>query len=362
MDGAAFAYLNVIPSALIVVDRSLSVMFINQAAEMLFDVSLPQARGRPLSLMPAFDEELCGFCERVFVSSEEISLFEQALRLPMDYRTVTMHLTPVIADAAHSKDFSAHQLVITIEKSDGLDRLSGNVWKQEATRAAGVMAAMLAHEVKNPLSGIRGAAQLLRDEVSSEHQALTELICMETDRIRDLLNQVEIFAGDTVIQRQPVNIHEVLQYVISIAQTGFARHVTFKERYDPSLPDVSAHRDLLVQMFLNLVKNSAEALVGNPDAIITLSTSYRSGYRIRPKHAHEAVALPVMVTVQDNGPGIPEDVREHLFEPFVSSKEDGRGLGLSVVAKIASDLGIVVELDKDFELGTRFIVWLAVSA
>jgi len=358
MPSAGFAYLNVIPVALIAVDSSLTVTFINPSAEILFGVSAQQAQGRPLSSMPAFDEELHGYCERIFSSCEEISLFEQLLRLPMNHRFVTMHITPIVGE-----DMTAQQLVITIEKSDGLDRTAGSAWKQETTRAAGVMAAMLAHEVKNPLSGIRGAAQFLQDEVVPEQRALTELICMETDRIRDLLDQVEIFANGAVENKQPVNIHEVLQYVISIAKTGFASHVMFKERYDPSLPEVSAHRDLLVQLFLNLVKNSAEALTGNADAVITISTSYRSGYRIRPKSAtgEETVSLPVMVTVEDNGSGIPESIRAHLFEPFVSSKEQGRGLGLAVVAKIASDLGIVVELDQEFDGGTRFIVWLAVA-
>ena len=172
------------------------------------------------------------------------------------------------------------------------------------------------------------------------------MICMETDRIRDLLAQVEIFDASALLHKQSVNIHEVLQYVLSIAKSGFAPNVTFKEKYDPSLPLVLGHRDLLVQLLLNLVKNSAEALAHIENPTIVFATGYRSGYHIR-NPMEERVSLPIMVTVEDNGAGIPEPIRARLFEPFVSSKEDGRGLGLAIVAKIASDLGAVVELDPE---------------
>jgi len=384
------SYLNAIPSALIAVDRKLVVVFVNPAAEQLFGISAQQAVGRALHDFPAFDEALCDRCEHIFATGEAVTLFEQALRIPMHHKSVTMHISPVETAGRVA------QLLITIEKADGLDLLSASKWKQETTRATGVMAAMLAHEIKNPLSGIRGAAQLLKEELTQEHQPLTDLICRESDRISDLLSQVEMFANGAP-ETGPVNIHEVLQYVISIAQTSFARHVTFKEKYDPSLPQVAGHRDLMVQLFLNLVKNASEALAGKEDATITLSTAYKSGYRIRrdnplpprggglgrggalnefdvraggelplsppspTRGEGEKVPLPIMVGVEDNGAGIPEAIRARLFEPFVSSREDGRGLGLAVVAKIASDLGAVAELDEEFDGGTRFAVWLAVG-
>ena len=386
--GRELLYLSVLPSALIAVDRDLTVRFINPAAEILIGISAQQIIDRSLMDLPGFDGELCALCERVLSTGESISLFEHTLRLPMKHRDVTLHITPVMAENA-----LASQILITIEKSDGLERVASQELKQEASRAAGVMAAMLAHEVKNPLAGIRGAAQLLKDEVSAEHQALAELICTETDRIRDLLAQVEIFDASALEYNQSVNIHEVLQYVLTIAKSGFARNVEFKERYDPSLPPVIGNRDLLVQLLLNLVKNSAEALsdVENPTIIFT--TAYRSGYHIRSRNNSppleggvrggaatgeisligpppqpspsrgegEKVALPIMVTIEDNGTGIAEDMRARLFEPFVSSKEDGRGLGLAIVAKIASDLGAVVELDPECERGTRFALWLPVD-
>ncbi|NBX04375.1 MAG: two-component sensor histidine kinase, partial [Alphaproteobacteria bacterium] len=237
----------------------------------------------------------------------------------------------------------------------GMKKLAAGAAKQEAMRAAGVMAAMLAHEVKNPLSGIRGAAQLLREEIAPEQQTLTDLIASEVERITSLLNQVEIFSDGAPSERSAVNIHEVLQYVISVARAGFAAHVKFVEKYDPSLPPVLSQRDYLVQLFLNLVKNAAEATAGSENATITLSTSYRSGYRLGN------VALPIAVSVEDNGPGIPESVRARVFEPLISSKEEGRGLGLAVVAKLTADLGAMVELDEEKPDGARFIVMLPVA-
>ena len=349
----ALACLNALPSAVISINAALEVTFVNPAAENFFAFSAQQAKGRSLTTLPGFDAELCSLCERSFAAAEGMSLFERIIPLPHNHRVATIHLTPMW-DAAEAR---ARQLLITIEKADGLDHIATSEWKQEATRTAGVMAAMLAHEVKNPLSGIRGAAQLLRDEVPPEHQPLTDLICMEVDRVRDLLAQVEVFAGGVPGQLTPVNIHEVLQYVISIAKNGFAPHVTFRERYDPSLPPVLSHRDLLVQLFLNMVKNAAEAIATVEDATITITTAYRSGYRYKLGKSEERLSLPIMVSIEDNGTGIPEAMRSHLFEPFISSKEQGRGLGLAIVAKIASDLGSVVELDKD-TAGAKFNVSL----
>jgi len=350
----ALSCLNAMPSAILVVNETLEVLYVNPAAENYFAFSNQQVGGKALSSLPGFDADLCALCARAIAEASGMSLFERNVLLPQNHRVATIHLTPMFS----AKEKRAQQLLITLEKADGIDRVAASEWKQEATRTAGVMAAMLAHEVKNPLSGIRGAAQLLRDEVTPEHQPLTDLICMEVDRVRDLLAQVEVFAGGVPGQLAPVNIHEVLQYVISIAKTGFAAHVTFRELYDPSLPLVLSHRDLLVQLFLNLIKNSAEAIADVSGASINLTTAYRSGTRYKLGKYEERMSLPIMVSIEDNGAGIPEAMHSQLFEPFVSSKEQGRGLGLAIVAKIASDLGTVVELDKDTSAGAKFNISL----
>lgn len=333
----ASAYLNALPQAVVAVDRDYAVTFVNAAAEEMFGADAG-------ALLPWLQKRQA-LLTRIFISGEKMHLHEESL--PND-TLATVHLTPVM------EQNEPVEIILTAETMEGLPTLAASEWKKDATRAAGLMAAMLAHEVKNPLSGISGAAQILKDETAGEHKPLAELICREADRIRDLLTQMEIFTDQAPAAMQPVNIHEVLQYVIGVAESGFARQIQFKEMYDPSLPEVLGRRELLVPLFLNLVKNAAEAMENRPDAVLTLTTSYKSGYRLQQK-------LPIMVSIEDNGPGITPEMRGKLFEPFCTSKGEGRGLGLAVVAKIAADLGAVVEFDEQKRQGARFNVMLAIA-
>ena len=161
-----------------------------------------------------------------------------------------------------------------------------------------------------------------------------------------LVERMELFGDERPIQREPVNVHDVLDHVKRLAQSGFARHIRFVENYDPSLPPVLGNRDQLVQVFLNLVKNAAEAIGDHAiDGEIMLTTAFRPG--IRMQHAGVAASgrLPLEFTVRDNGPGVPPDLLPHLFDPFVTTKAQGTGLGLALVAKIIGDHGGIVECD-----------------
>jgi two-component system nitrogen regulation sensor histidine kinase GlnL len=221
-----------------------------------------------------------------------------------------------------------------------VDRQMG---QQGAARSAVGVAAMLAHEIKNPLSGIRGAAQLIPAAADADVRELTELIIAEVDRVRALIDRMENFTDERAKPLAHENIHAVLGHVRRVAEAGFGGRVRFHERYDPSLPPVLADRDALVQAFLNLVKNAVEA---SPDGgTVTLTTAFRQGFRVRQAGSRPR-ALPLEVCVIDEGEGAPPGVADHLFEPFVSARRGGTGLGLALVAKIVGEHGGIVEYDR----------------
>jgi two-component system nitrogen regulation sensor histidine kinase GlnL len=236
-------------------------------------------------------------------------------------------------------------VVLSLHERSMADKMDRQLTHRNAARSVTAMAAMLAHEVKNPLSGIRGAAQLLEQDTDEAGRELTQLICDETDRIVALVDRMEAFSEHAPISRAEVNIHEVLDRVRKIGQSGFARHVRLTEEYDPSLPSVHGDRDLLLQAFLNLVKNAAEA-APESGGEITLTTAYRHGLRLAVPGGEGRRHLPLMVAVADNGSGIPDHLKPHLFDPFVTTKRNGTGLGLALVAKVIGDHGGVIEFDS----------------
>jgi two-component system nitrogen regulation sensor histidine kinase GlnL len=210
------------------------------------------------------------------------------------------------------------------------------------------MAQVLAHEIKNPLSGIRGAAQLLEPGLKDEDRALTQLICTETDRIRTLVDRMEVFGDERPLVAEPVNIHSVLDHVKRLAESGFAERIKIGVEFDPSLPPVAGNRDKLIQAFLNLVKNAAEAIQeGREHGRIMLRTAFRPGVRLAVPGTGTRVSLPLMIEVEDSGPGVAEQLKPHLFDPFVTTKRTGTGLGLALVAKIIGDHGGVIECESE---------------
>ena len=227
-----------------------------------------------------------------------------------------------------------------------------------AARSVSAMAALLAHEVKNPLSGIRGAAQLLEQTATETDRRLTRLICEETDRICGMIDRMGAFADGRAMPRGEVNIHKILDHVRNVADASFGRHIAFQATYDPSLPPALGNHDMLVQAILNLVKNAVDACP-KQDGHIRLGTAFRHGLRLAAAGGAR-LELPLMVTVSDNGSGIPEDLRPHLFEPFVSTKVRGTGLGLALVAKVVQDHGGVIEFDTSPQ-GTEFRMFLPIS-
>jgi two-component system nitrogen regulation sensor histidine kinase GlnL len=334
------AILNALPHPVLTIDAKNALSFLNSAAETFFDGSASVLIGQQLiGLIPA-DSPLFSMIEQARATGSSFADYDLPLESPrLGAKIVNVEVSPVAeTDGA---------IAITLFERSIAHRLHHQLQFRGAARSVSAMAAMLAHEVKNPLSGIRGAAQLLEQTIETGDRNLTELICNETDRICALVDRMEVFADERPIRKEAINIHEVLDHCRRVAATGFGRHVTFIERYDPSLPPALGNRDLLIQLFINLLKNACEALPKASGGEVVLSTSYRHGMRLAVGGSGQRMDLPLLISIQDNGPGISEDLRANLFEPFVTTKPSGSGLGLAFVAKTVADHGGVVELDSE---------------
>lgn len=330
--------LNTLEAAIVVLDEGGRIQFLNGAGEQFFEASQSQLVGQALSAFLPADSPLFGLIAHARKSGASVSEFGLELASPR----IARHLVNV--QAAGLADHPGWVVVSLLGRSIA-DKIDRQITHRNAARSATAMAAMLAHEVKNPLSGIRGAAQLLEQTATPDNRTLTRLICDETDRICALVDRMEMFSDDRPIERGPVNIHEVLNHVRDLAASGFAAGVRFIEHFDPSLPPVLGNRDLLIQALLNLVKNAAEA-APTGSAEIILGTAYRQGVWVAVPGSRKRLNLPLEVSIQDNGEGIAEELQPHLFEAFVSSRATGTGLGLALVAKIVRDHGGLIEFQS----------------
>ena len=316
-----------IPALLLAPDDS--ILEANPAAELFLNHSAKALKGAPLFDKVMIDAPL----EEAFRRAREqgSSLFVNDVDVGSGERPplqCNIHFAPL--------QRSEGQMLMLISPREIASRMTQNAGSQKAAKSAIGMAEMLAHEIKNPLAGITGAAQLLAGGLSGEDLELTDLIVEESRRIVTLLEQVEQFGNLRPPTLRPVNIHDVLDRAKQSATVGFGAHMRLVEDYDPSLPRTLGDADQLLQVFLNLLKNACEA--GQEGGTIRLRTFYEPSLRLRRRDGTQA-RLPLQVEVVDDGPGIPADLAADIFEPFVSGRENGTGLGLALVSKLLSDIG-----------------------
>jgi two-component system nitrogen regulation sensor histidine kinase GlnL len=330
--------LNAMTAAVVVIDSGNDIVHVNIAGEQFLKGSADYLKGLSLEKLIPTDSPLMSLISQVRNEQTPVSEYGITLQTPrIGSHFVNIHASPM-PDVPGA-------VVLAMQERSIADTIDRQLTHRGAARSISAMAAMLAHEVKNPLSGIRGAAQLLESNVEAGDKELTRLICDEADRIVAMVDRIDIFSDSGPLERYAVNIHQVLDRVRKLAENGFARHVRFIDNYDPSLPSVYGDRDQLVQVFLNLVKNAAEALPKSGGEIV-LTTAYRHGVRFAVPGSDSRVHLPLMVGVQDNGEGISDDIQSYLFDPFVTTKPKGSGLGLALVAKIIGDHGGIIECES----------------
>ena len=317
-----------LPLPALLVDIAGMIVEANPAAEIFMNASVKTLRGQPALdrlMIDAPMEEAFARARAnqspLFINDVDVTSGERA---PMQ---CNVQIAPMLDNPGIA--------MLLISPREIADRLGRSMSVKSSARSAIGMAEMLAHEIKNPLAGISGAAQLLSMNLSPEDQEMTDLIVEETRRIVKLLEQVEQFGNLRAPDRRAVNIHDALDRARRSAMVGYGAHMTIVEDYDPSLPATFADPDQLVQVFLNLIKNAVEA-AGKTGGTIRLHTFYDQSLRLRQKFG-PGQAVPLQIEIIDDGPGILPEIASDIFEPFVSGRENGTGLGLALVSKIITD-------------------------
>jgi two-component system nitrogen regulation sensor histidine kinase GlnL len=347
-----------LPQALFLLAPDLVVMSVNPAGEQLVGQGASRLLGRSVHDLFAFDEPVIR--ERLDEREAQLVARGAAVRiLDQPVRPIDVMTAPVL-------HFPGWQMLVMTEPV-GVEALSlGGAGDDEADTTVLRAPEVLAHEIKNPLAGIRGAAQLLDRRLGEGDRALTGLITREVDRIAKLIDQMQSLSRRSLEAEVDCNLHEASRHAQAIltASSGLSanRALIVEEEFDPSLPPISANPDALVQVLLNLMANARDACADLEQPRMIVRTRFASGIQVHSHPGNKPLRLPIELRVSDNGPGVPPALRDHIFEPFVSAKKNGQGLGLALVQKLVREMHGRVTYDRDEVLGlTHFRLHLPVA-
>ncbi len=343
-----------LPQALFLLAPDLALASVNPAGEQLAGQGASRLIGRRLRDVFVFEEPL--IVERL--SEREANLVARGTLV----RILDQPARPIDLMTAPVAHFPGWQMLV-LQEPVGVEALTlGMAGDDGAGNAVLRAPEVLAHEIKNPLAGIRGAAQLLDRTASEADRALTGLITREVDRIAKLIDQMQSLSRRGAEPEAECNLHEASRHAQAILAAGGASRMVVEEEFDPSLPPISANPDQLVQVLLNLMANARDACAGLPNPRIIVRTRFASGIQVHQATGGKPLRLPIELRVSDNGGGVPVALRDHIFEPFVSSKKNGQGLGLALVQKLVRDMNGRVTHDRDEAKGlTHFRLHLPVA-
>jgi two-component system nitrogen regulation sensor histidine kinase GlnL len=349
-------YANVIDSVgdgVIVIDQKRTVTLINPAAEEITGVSRRQARGHLCSEIFAREEALLEMINKTSTTGMTISDYENIAL------TKGSHITPISVTTSPLLKDDGEQIgtILVLRDLTNIRDLERAVRQADRLSTLGTLAAGLAHEIKNPLGGIKGSAQLLERELpeGSELRDYTGIMLKEAQRVNRIVDELLELASPRPLKQSKVNLHKTLGEILILQKRAVGnRKITFQQQFDPSIPPVLGDEALLIQLFLNLIKNAVEA-VGDT-GLIRVTSRVLSDYSMTQKG--ERRARMVAIEISDDGPGIRKEEMEHIFTPFFTTKPIGTGLGLAICNKIVSEHRGMIKIDSDPTKGTTFTVTL----
>ena len=339
------------PHAVVLIAPDMTVAAVNPAAEQILGQGRQRLLGRPLAALVDFAET--PVAARLAEGDAQLFARDCAVRVGGAPRRLDVMLAPVLGHPRWQ--------MLTLHEPIGVESLGG---ERHGSDTAPLRAPdVLAHEIKNPLAGIRGAAQLLARSGDARQRALTTLITEEVDRVTKLIDQMQTLSRKGGAPASPFNVHEALRRAVSVLSAANGTREAIEEEFDPSLPPVLCSPDALVQVVLNLLSNARDACAGSECPRICLRTRFASGIRLHGATGSPPLPLPIEIRVSDNGRGVPADLGEHIFEPFVSGRPHGQGLGLALVQKLVREMNGRITHDRDETAGlTHFRLHLPVAA